>query len=40
MLEKFFLIKDAMWIAPGFARGRYTIDAEMNAESFEYGYFP
>ena len=39
MLKKKNFSKD-VWITPTFIKGTHSIDAEMNAESFEYCHFP
>ena len=37
--KKVLLDKGTMQIMPTLVKGRHSIDAEMNAESFEYSYF-
>ena len=37
--KKVILDKGTMQIMPTSVKGRHSIDAEMNAESFEYSYF-
>ena len=40
MPEKLFLKKDVMQIMLTSVKGKHFINAEMNAESLEYDYFP
>ena len=39
-VEKVILSQDIMQVTPTSIKGRYSIHAEMNAESLEYSYFP